>query len=238
MSKLDSKSMFILGVFIFFGLSALGYFISDSLIKYKQFERTVKVKGLSQKEYKADVALWPIKFIATDNNLDKLYETVDENTNEILSFLEKNGIKKDEITVETPSIIDKLANEYGDTNVKYRYYANRTINIYSKNIDTVREVSSKLVELGKKGILFKASEYDTRIEYIFSRLNEIKPMMIEEATKKAREVAQKFAKDSKSKLGKIKKASQGQFSISSRDKNTEYIKKIRVVSTVEYYLSD
>jgi uncharacterized protein len=62
--------------------------------------------------------------------------------------------------------------------------------------------------------------------------------MVEEATTKAREVAEKFAKDSKSKLGKIKKASQGQFSINNRDKNNPHIKKIRVVSTVEYYLSD
>jgi hypothetical protein len=62
--------------------------------------------------------------------------------------------------------------------------------------------------------------------------------MVEEATRKAREVAQKFAADSDSRLGKIRRASQGQFSISDRDKNTPYIKKVRVVSTVEYYLSD
>ncbi len=90
----------------------------------------------------------------------------------------------------------------------------------------------------KEGIVFKIDDYDTRIEYIFTKLNEVKPLMIEESTKKAREVALKFAKDSSSKLGKIKKARQGQFSITNRDKNTPYIKTVRVVSTVEYYLSD
>jgi hypothetical protein len=62
--------------------------------------------------------------------------------------------------------------------------------------------------------------------------------MVEEATKNAREVAVKFAQDSHSKLGKIKNASQGLFSIQSRDSSTPYIKKVRVVTTVEYYLSD
>jgi hypothetical protein len=92
--------------------------------------------------------------------------------------------------------------------------------------------------LGKQGIVFTAGNYQYQIEYIFMRLNEVKPEMIEEATRKAREVAEKFAKDSKSTLGKIRRAYQGQFSISARDKNTPHIKKVRVVSTVAYYLSD
>jgi hypothetical protein len=97
---------------------------------------------------------------------------------------------------------------------------------------------SSLSELGKKGIVFTGGNYESQTEYIFNRLNDIKPEMIEEATRKAREVAQKFAGDSQSTLGKIKRASQGQFSIKSRDKNNPHIKRIRVVSTVEYYLSD
>ena len=96
----------------------------------------------------------------------------------------------------------------------------------------------QLTELGKKGIVLNQNNYQANVEYIFTRLNEVKPMMIEEATTKAREVAEKFAKDSQSVLGKIKRASQGQFSISARDRNNPHIKKLRVVSTVEYYLSD
>ena len=97
---------------------------------------------------------------------------------------------------------------------------------------------NKLSELGKKGIVFSGGQYQNRTEFIFSKLNSIKPEMIQEATTKAREVAQKFAEDSNSELGKIKRAYQGQFSIFPRDKNNPHIKKIRVVSTVEYYLSD
>jgi len=131
-----------------------------------------------------------------------------------------------------------MANEYSNQEVQVRYVANRTINIYSTNIEKIRDINGKLFELSKKGILFKIDDYDSKIEYIYTKLNDIKPMMIEEATNNARSVALKFAKDSNSKLGKIKKASQGQFVITSRDKNTEYIKNIRIVSTIEYYLSD
>jgi hypothetical protein len=110
--------------------------------------------------------------------------------------------------------------------------------VYSKNIETVRSVMGSLSQLGKQGIVITGGNYNAQTDYIFTRLNDVKPEMIEEATKKAREVAEKFAFDSHSSLGKIKRASQGQFSISARDKNNPHIKKIRVVSTVEYYLSD
>lgn len=95
-----------------------------------------------------------------------------------------------------------------------------------------------LSDLGQKGIAFSGEDYEVRTNYLFTQLNELKPAMIEEATKNARAVAEKFAQDSKSRLGKIKSAFQGQFTIENRDNSTPYIKKIRVVSTVEYYLSD
>ena len=87
-------------------------------------------------------------------------------------------------------------------------------------------------------IVLTGNNYQSQTEYLFTRLNEVKPAMIEDATRKAREVAEKFAEDSDSRLGKIRRASQGQFSISPRDNNTPHIKKVRVVSTIEYYLSD
>jgi hypothetical protein len=238
MSNLNTKSMFFLGLFIFLGLSSLGYFISSSVITYKQFDRSVTVKGLSQNDYKADVVLWPIKFITTDINLQVLTKKMETQTKIVVDFLINNGIKKDEITIESTSITDKLANDYSNRNFKFRFLGNQTINVYSKNIDKVRSTILKLSILNKKGIIFKINDYDTRVDYIFTRLNDVKPSMIEESTKKAREIALKFAKDSNSKLGKIKKARQGQFSIFNRDKNTSHIKTVRVVSTVEYYLDD
>ena len=110
--------------------------------------------------------------------------------------------------------------------------------VYSNDIDAVRSVMGALSELGKKGIVFTGSGYDSQTEYLFTRLNEVKPEMIEEATRNARHVAEKFAADSDSQLGKIKRASQVQFSIYARDRNNPHIKKVRVVATVQYYLSD
>jgi hypothetical protein len=136
-------------------------------------------------------------------------------------------------------INDVYANSYGpERKPEFRYTAKQNVTVYSSKVELVRSVMNKLNELGKEGLVLTGGDYDARTEYLFTRLNKIKPEMIEEATKAAREVALKFAADSESKLGKIKRASQGQFSISSRDQNNPHIKNIRVVSTVEYYLSD
>ncbi|MCK5759801.1 MAG: SIMPL domain-containing protein [Candidatus Delongbacteria bacterium] len=229
----------ILGTFIFLGLATLGYFLSNAAIDYKMYERSVTVKGLSEREYKADIVIWPIQFAVVNNNLTNLYNSIDKQSTKIREFLEANEILSDEITIVAPAITDKSAQQYGDNSkVEFRYLAYQTINVYSKNINAVRKIMGSLSQLGKQGIVFTGNNYDSQIEYLFTRLNEVKPEMIEEGTTKAREVAQKFATDSQSSLGKIKRASQGQFSISARDKNNPHIKRVRVVSTVEYYLSD
>ncbi len=239
MQQLEKSSALTLGICIFLGLAALGYLIGDAAIEYKQFERTVTVKGLSEREYPADIVIWPIKFTAASNELETLYNSIDDSTAKIKTFLARNGIKTDEITFASPAITDKSAQQYGNNNnAEFRYTASQTVTVYSKNIDGVRKVMGSLSQLGKQGIVFTGGDYQSQTEYIFTRLNEVKPEMIEEATRKAREVAEKFASDSDSELGKIKRASQGQFSIEARDNNNPHIKKVRVVSTVEYYLSD
>lgn len=239
MQQLDKSSALTLGICIFLGLAALGYLIGDAAIEYKQFERTVTVKGLSEREYPADIVIWPIKFTAASNELETLYNSIDDSTSKIKAFLVRNGIKTDEITFASPAITDKSAQQYGNNNnAEFRYTAAQTVTVYSKNIEGVRKVMGSLSQLGKQGIVFTGGDYQSQTEYIFTRLNEVKPEMIEEATRKAREVAEKFASDSDSELGKIKLASQGQFSIEARDNNNPHIKKVRVVSTVEYYLSD
>ena len=93
-------------------------------------------------------------------------------------------------------------------------------------------------ELLKQGIAIIGGDWEYKVSYDFTGLNDVKPQMIEEATKNARLAAEKFAKDSNSKLGKIKHASQGQFSIEDRDANTPFIKHIRVVTTIDYSLED
>ncbi|MGB5569478.1 MAG: SIMPL domain-containing protein [Sedimenticolaceae bacterium] len=239
MQKSNRVSALILGVFFSIGLLSFGYMLGSTAIKYKEYERTVTVKGLSEREFEADIVIWPIQFTVASNNIEELYISIESNTLKIRGFLEMNGLDTSEISLSSPAITDKSAQQYGNNaKAEFRYSAQQTVNVYSTKIGAVREVMGKLAELGKTGIVFSAGNYQSETEYLFTRLNEVKPEMIEEATRKAREVALKFAEDSESSLGKIRRASQGQFSINSRDKNNPHIKKVRVVSTVEYYLSD
>lgn len=187
----------------------------------------------------ADVVIWPIQFVVADNDLQSLYKTIDEGTTKIKTFLSENGIDSSDITFAAPAITDKSAQQWGsDNRAEFRYTATQTVTVYSKQVDQVRSVMSELSALGKQGIVLVGNNYESQTEYIYTQLNDIKPQMIEEATRNAREAATKFAEDSQSVLGKIRQASQGQFSISARDKNNPHIMKVRVVSTVEYYLSD
>lgn len=232
-------SAFILGGFICCGLIALGYQLAHAAIAYKQLERTVTVKGLAEQEVPADIVIWPIQFIQADNQLEALYTALESSTEQIETFLLKAGIPASDITLAAPAITDKSAQQYGGSaRPEFRYSALQTVTVYSTQVDKVRMVMTQLSELGKQGIVFTGDQYQSSTEYLFSSLNEIKPEMIEAATANARAVAEKFAADSHSQIGKIKTASQGQFSIVARDKNNPHIKKVRVVSTVEYYLSD
>ncbi len=230
---------FVLGAFICAGLTGMGYLLTNGLLQSKALERTVTVKGLSERDMPADVAIWPIKFSVADNDLVALYATVERNSASIAAFLQQAGFAPEEISVAVPTVTDRQAQTYGgDTNTRFRYTATSSISVYSRDVERVRETMNRLVDLGKQGLAITGQDYESRTQFLFTRLNELKPEMIEEATRNAREVAGKFAQDSSSRLGKIKTANQGQFSIEDRDSNTPHIKKIRVVSTVEYYLSD
>jgi hypothetical protein len=239
MNQQNHTSALILGASILLGLGALGYLLGQAAIDFKEYERSVTVKGLSEREVPADVVIWPIVFTEADNELGPLYAAIEASEKKIDAFLIAKGIEAGEISHSLPSITDKSAQQYGGgPRPEFRYAAVQTVTVYSTRVDLVRRAMTELSALGKSGIAFTGGDYQSQIEYLFTGLNQIKPGMIEEATAEARQVAEKFAEDSKSRLGKIKRASQGQFTIEDRDKNNPHLKKIRVVSTVEYYLSD
>ena len=230
---------FWLGLCLVAGLAALGYLIGEAAVLVKEYERSVSAKGLSEREYPADVVIWPVTLTVAGNDLGGLYEQLDATGQRIKAFLEQSGIEGDAVTLSSPTLTDKYAQAWGDAQrPEFRYVASRVVTVYSPQVALVRSTMGGLLELGKEGIAFTGDQYQNQVEYLFTRLNEVKPAMIEEATIKAREVAMKFAADSESELGKIRRASQGQFSIEPRDTNNPHIKKVRVVSTVEYYLSD
>nr|WP_276539134.1 SIMPL domain-containing protein [Pseudoalteromonas agarivorans] len=220
------------------GLILLGFIIKSAAVDVKSMERSVQVKGLAEREVSADTVIWPLQYSDADNDLEKLVSRVEQKNDAVIAFLKLHGFDDDEISTGSQSIIDKQAREYANDNQKFRYLVRANIIVYSNAPDKVQNALSKVSQLAKQGIAIVQNSYETKVEYLFTGLNDIKPAMVQEATEKAREVANKFAKDSNSKLGKIKSARQGQFSISNRDSNTPHIKKVRVVTSVEYYLSD
>lgn len=238
-STSNTGAAFWLGLLLAAGLVGAAWYASNSAIKVKEYERSVTAKGLSEREYMADIVIWPIQFVTAENELGALYQELERSVTEIRSFLTNQGIADGDVSVGPPAITDKVAQQWGgDTQIRFRYSATQTVTVYSEDIDAVRAAMGSMTDLGKQGLVINADDYGNATEYLFTRLNEVKPEMIEEATRNAREVATKFAQDSNSRLGKIRRASQGQFSIEPRDRNNPHIKKIRVVSTVEYYLSD
>lgn len=232
------KGKFYSGLAIMVGLIVLGFNIPKAVSDYRSFDRTVNVKGLCEREVKADKVIWPVTFKVMSNEIQSIYDQIDRNNQTIKSFLVSGGISEDEISISVPVISDKYANEYGNNDRTYRYIASSVITVCSDKIDQVLVLMSKQSELLKQGVVTGGNTWENQVQFKYEGLNEIKPEMIEEATKNAREVADKFAKDSGSKLGKIKTANQGTFTIEDRDSNTPEIKKVRVVTSVTYYLKN
>lgn len=238
MASNNTGSAFILGAFLLASFVGSAYLLGDSAIRVKEYERVVSVKGLSEREVAADTAIWPIRFFAAGNDVGQIYATMEKNSRTINQFLLDAGFSVDEITFSTPLVTDRFAERWGEQNASMRYGAEQSITVYTNQIDLLRKTQLATVELGKQGIVIGGDEYSQRTQYLFTQLNDIKPAMVEEATRNARVVAEQFAKDSDSRIGKLRRASQGQFSVEDRDGNTPHLKKIRVVSTVDYYLAD
>lgn len=220
------------------GMIVLGCFIKFGLDNFAGKDRVVTVKGLSEAEVMADNVTWPLMYKKVGNDLSQLYNEINNTNNQIKAFLLKKGIEESEISIGAPEIIDMAAERYNNSPVPFRYNITNVITVTSKKVELVRSLIQEQSELLKQGIAITGGDYRYNVQYEYMSLNEIKPQMIEEATKNARAAAEKFAKDSDSKLGKIKRAYQGQFSIGNRDENTPYIKRIRVVTTIDYSLED
>jgi hypothetical protein len=220
------------------GIVVLGLCVKSGLGSFSQNARIVTVKGLAEKEVKADKVIWPIVYKELGNDLNALYNTINKKNKVVLDLLASKGITADEITTSV-DVTDMDADAYTADRSPYRYRVSSIITVNTKKVDTVLALLKEQTSLIQKGVAVTFSNYSyPSIQFEYTGLNEIKPEMIKEATKNARKAAEQFAIDSESKLGKIKTANQGQFSISDRDQNTPYIKNVRVVTTIQYMLED
>lgn len=233
------KNFRVEAIILSIGLLLLGVFIERGFSEFAGRDRSVNVKGLAEMEVPADKVTWPLVYKSLGNDLNALYEEIKRSNRTITEFLKEKGLTDKEISINAPVIVDMKAERYGNNQASpYRYNVTTVITVTSNKVDLVRGLITEQGELLKRGIAIITGDYQYNIQYEYTGLNTIKPQMIEEATKNARQAAEKFAKDSESTLGKIRHANQGQFSISDRDPNTPHIKKVRVVTTIDYSLED
>lgn len=230
--------VFILSV----GIALGGFFPGYYFYKTKVSSNTVVVKGLAEMNVYADLAIWKLKFVTTENNLNLAQQQINNNAKDILLFLKELGFGSDEIKLGQIETTDLMANPYrnNESNLS-RFILSQTITVRSNNVKLVERSLAKTNDLISRGIIFDSSYGDT-VSYIFTKLNDIKPKMLEEATQNAKQAAREFAKNSDSRVGKIKHANQGVFSILPREQsvgsfeNQQIEKTVRVVATVEYWL--
>ena len=220
------------------GLAVLGFFVYLGLESLAERDRVVSVRGLAEREVKADRVIWPIVYKTTGNDLQALYARLNDVGETITQFLVANQVPDSAISLSAPQIVDLRADRYNINRTADRYNVTLVTTVTTDKVDLVRSLMPRMGELLKSGIAISVGDYDSQVRYEFNGLNRIKPEMIEQATRNAREAAQQFAKDSESKLGKIKSASQGLFTVDSRDQYTPHIKRVRVVTSVNFYLDN
>ena len=219
------------------GIVVAGYLIGEGLIAARSSERRVSVRGLAEREVAANLALWPIVFSVTSNELGDLQRKADEGVAKVQAFL-ASDFPPEQISVSAPRVQDRQAQRMnGDGRQLDRYTAEVTVTVRTDRIDVAKKAIQRSGELVKQGVaVIRSYEYNT--QYLFTELDKIKPEMIAEATKDARHAAEQFAKDSGGKVGAIRTAQQGLFSIADRDQFSPEFKTVRVVTTVDYYLVD
>lgn len=224
------------------GIALAGFFAGSFYYMAKFNANTVVVKGLSEMDVRADLAIWEMKYVVTGNDVIAAQKQISGQTEVIKKFLLDHGFAQNEITIGRLETNDLNANPYrGTYENNLRFILNQTITVKSQNVDLVADVLNKSGDLVAQGIIF-SSDYGSPVSYLFTKLNDIKPKMLMAATQNAREAAAQFAQNSKSKVGHIKYANQGMFTIlpreqtSSATESQQIDKKVRVVSTIEYWL--
>ncbi len=227
------------------GVAVAGWFIGNGFIEGRAADRFVTVKGVSEREVKADVALWPLQFVATDDDLNQAQIQIKQSSEQVHHFLEKRGIDLSAAEVQKIEVTDRLADPYRSGPIQSRYIVTQTIMVRTKDMEAITKASQAVGELIDAGVVLSSSRGPySGPTFLFTGLSELKPEMIAEATAKARRAAVQFAKDSGSRIGAIRRANQGVFVILPRDRapgireESQRDKTVRVVSTIQYFLLD
>ena len=243
----DRLSSIVLGISLVIGLVGAAAILGISLKASRATERSVIVRGVAEREVKADLAVWPINVRAVGDNLVEANRTAEAAKKKVLAFLAESGIQASDLASQTVRVSDRQAADYVSPQAKQmlRYLVVHIILVRTSAVDRVRQASQMTDKLVGAGVLVSATEP----QFYFTGLNSVKPAMLADATRTAREAANQFASDSGSKVGSIRRAQQGLFAISDRDQalrsgdaagggysSSDPNKKVRVVVTVDYAL--
>lgn len=251
-SPRGASSNILSGIFLFLGLVAVaaalgvvGIKVFDGLKYFRSYDRYVTVKGLATEDVRADLAVWSVNFTVTGDDLPAAQAQLEENAGKVTSYLKTNGIAPENIRLQNIVVADKQAQTYsGETGSGPRYVLSQAFIVRTTDIDAMLKATQNVSDLVKQGVVLGQPNggWNPAPQYLFTKLNDIKPNMIAQATKNARASAEQFAKDSGQKVSNIRSANQGVFEILARDpaipENETPDKTVRVVSTVEYYLAE
>jgi hypothetical protein len=227
------------------GLAIAGLLIGGGFAKSRE-DRYVTVKGISERDVSADLAIWPLRIVAADNDLARANATVQKSLATIRDFLSSNQVDVSQLQLQDFSVTDAQTNQYSGNNASgARFVIKQTVVVRSTRPDLIRAASQKVSDLVSNGVVLSSGgEYGNGgPTFVFTGLNRLKPQMIGEATARARESAEQFARDSHSSIGGIRRASQGVFEILPRDQAegiteaSQIMKTVRVVTTIDYALS-
>lgn len=224
------------GVAIGGGLAGLGF------AQGRVAERFVTVKGVSEREVQADLAVWPLQMTAADNDLEAANVQLARGIESVRQFMVRSGLDTTQIALTGYYVEDAAANQYSSTPARNRFVVRQTLVIRSTTPEKVLAASQRVNELASAGVAISSGGGTEGPTFLFTKLNDLKPEMIAEATARAREAAEQFALDSQSQLTGIRRANQGVFEILARDQapgispNGQLEKMVRIVSTIEYSL--
>lgn len=240
--QLRQISLMLSAVVLAVGVAVGGKFIGDGFRDGRAADRFVTVKGVAERDVMADLAIWPVRITETGDDLGAAQSRLEQDVDALVVFLVGEGLPQDSIARGRVEVQDLLAQSYRPEGIeKGRYILAQTVIARTADVAVVDAASSRIGELVKMGVVLAETGGPT---YSFTGLNAIKPDMIAEATNAAREGAQRFAEDSGSTVGAIRQANQGVFTIDSRDGWSagnpagDINKRVRVVSTIEFFLRD
>ena len=221
------------------GLVGAGWFAAQGMARLKTADRYVTVKGSAERIVDADLVVWPLPHSVGGNDLAVVQAKLEANTQAIRTFFELAGFKPGEIVVSPPRLEDRWAWASGDNRPPDRYRYSTTVILRTSDVAKALVMLRRSGELVARGVMLGTGEGDAGgPQFDYTRLNAIKPALIAEATANARQSAEQFAKDSGARIGGIRSANQGVVDINDRDQGSPQVKKVRVVTTVEYFLED